>query len=65
MLGGFELGDDDMPLSVTVGLDDERKLVHAEVESGCGCPESCYEQFEEGEIYSVRLNPLNFNVSYI
>ena len=55
LLDGLELGDGDM-LSVTVGLDDERKLVDTVIEKGCGCPESCYEQFDEGEIYSIRLN---------
>ena len=55
LLDELELGNDDMSC-VTVGLDDERRLVDAEVNEGCGCPESCYKQFDEGEIYSVRLN---------
>ena len=56
LLDELEIGDDDMPEFVAVGLDDEKKLVHAEVEKGCGCAESCYKHFEEDEIYSVRLS---------
>lgn len=37
------------------GLDDEKILVHSELERGCGCAENCYSQFTEDEIYYIRL----------
>ena len=51
-------GDEDMPEFVVVGLDDERKLVRSELEKGCGCPQACYNQFTEDELYSIRLSML-------
>ena len=53
VLEGVELADDNMPLCIAVGLDDEKKIVHTEVEKGCGCPESFYNLFEKSEIYSA------------
>ena len=51
----IETGDEDMPDFVLIGIDDERKLVVSELEKGCGFPEACYKQFDEDEVYSIRL----------
>ena len=48
-------GDGDMLDFVLIGIDDERKLVVSELENGCGCPEACYKQFDEDEVYSIYL----------
>ena len=49
------VGDDDQPNVFMPNLDDERKLVQKELESGCGCPHNCYSEFSEDEMYSIRL----------
>lgn len=40
------------------GLDNEKRRVHLELQKGCQCPENCYSQFTEDEIYSIRLQML-------
>ena len=51
-------GDEDTPEVIVTGLSDEKKLVHSELTRGCGCPEDCYSQFTEDEVYSIRLQML-------
>ena len=50
-LADIETGDKDMSELVMVGIDDERRIVHSELEKGCGCPQGCYSQ--------MRFTPYN------
>ena len=58
VIGGTDTGDEDVQEVMISGLDDEKKLVHSELEKGCGCPENCYSQFTEEEVYSIHLEML-------
>ena len=49
--------DSDEP-SFLMPVDNEKSAVHAVVQSGCGCPNDCYKQFSEEEVYLIRLQML-------
>ena len=36
-------------------FDNERKLAQKELKSECVCPNNCYSQFPEDEVYSIQL----------
>ena len=46
-IGAIETGDEDACEVIIGGIGDEKRLVHHELEKGCGCPEDCYSCFSE------------------
>ena len=54
---GANSDDSDEP-SFLMPVDDEKLSVHAAIRSGCGCPNDCYKQFSEEEVYLIHLQML-------
>ena len=52
MIARVVLNEGDQPMP---NFDNARKLVRKELESEWVCPNSCYSQFPEDEMYSIQL----------
>lgn len=55
-LSGANSDDSDEP-SFLMPVD-EKLAMHAILQNGCGCPNDCYKQFSEEEVYLIRLQML-------
>ena len=55
MLARVLLNEGDQPNVLIPIFDNARKVVQKELESECVCPNNCYSQFTEDEMYSIQL----------
>ena len=53
MIARVVLNEDYQPNILIHNFDNERKLAQKELESECVCPNNCYGQFPEDEMYSI------------
>jgi len=49
------LNEGDKPNALIPNFDNARKVAQKELESECVCPNNCYGQFPEDEMYSIQL----------
>ena len=55
MIARVVLNEGDQPNVLMLNFDNARKLAQKGLESECVCPNSCYSQFPEDEMYSIQL----------
>ena len=53
MIARVVLNEDYQPNILIPNFNNERKLAQKELESECVCPNNCYSQFPEDEMYSI------------
>ena len=55
MLARVLLNEGDQPNVLILNFDNAGKVAQKELESKCVCPNNCYSQFTEDEMYSIQL----------